>query len=92
MQLKGRHFVIGWMAVFLLSAGVVVVRLRRSFAIADRVKVLQNSIDSLLAVRAEQDNALGPLKGEALRIKAEALGLRAASDSELVTLILPPAP
>ena len=91
MQLKGRHIVVAWMAVFLLVAGTVVVRLRKSFAVSKRVQALQASIDSLLAEQAEQRNAIGPLTGEALRIKAEALGLRAASDSEIVTLILPPA-
>jgi len=90
MQLKGRHFVIGWTAVFLLAAGVVVTRLKRSFEVTERLQVLQASIDSLHAEKAEPENALGPLKGEALRIKAQGLGLRDASDSELVTLILPP--
>ncbi|MEO5825078.1 MAG: hypothetical protein ABIR59_04265 [Gemmatimonadales bacterium] len=92
MQVKGRHFVIAWTGVFLLVAGIIVLRLRRSFAIADQVATLQLSIDSLLAERAEQQNAIGPLMGEQLRIRAEALGLRVASDSELVVLTLPPVP
>ncbi len=90
MQVKGRHFVIAWTGLFLVVAGIIVLRLRRSFAISDRVSTLQLSIDSLLAERAEQQNAIGPLMGEQLRIRAEALGLRVASDSELVVLTLPP--
>ncbi len=50
---------------------------------------MQLSIDSLLAERAEQQSAIGPLLGEQLRVRAEALGLRVASDSELVVLTLP---
>ncbi|MBA2293360.1 MAG: hypothetical protein H0W15_12985 [Gemmatimonadales bacterium] len=81
---------IAWTGLFLLVAGIIVLRLRRSFAIADQVSVLQLSIDSLLAERAEQQNAIGPLMGEQLRVRAEALGMRVASDSELVVLTLPP--
>ncbi len=90
MPVKGRHFVIAWTGLFLVVAGIIVLRLRRSFAISDRVSTLQLCIDSLLAERAEQQNAIGPLMGEQLRIRAEALGLRVASDSELVVLTLPP--
>lgn len=90
MKVKGRHFVIAWTGLFLVVAGIIVLRLRRSFAISDQVRTLQLSIDSLLAERAEQQNAIGPLMGEQLRIRAEALGLRVASDSELVILTLPP--
>ena len=92
MKPRGRHFVIGWTGVFLVVAGIVVLRLVKSYAAADRLGDMHQSIDSLLAEQAEQLNALGPLQGEALRIRAQALGLQDAPDSTLVVLTLPPAP
>lgn len=89
MQVRGRHLVVAWMAVFLVVAGVVVLRTQRGFDAGRRIRVLQRVADSLVAERANVMHALGPLTGDALRARAAALGLRVVSDSDLVVLTLP---
>jgi len=90
MQVKGRHLVVAWMAVFLTVAGIIVIRDQRGFTAQKELRLLLLVADSLTAEWADLHNALGPMKRDELRTRAEALGLRAVSDSDLVFLPLSP--
>jgi len=90
MRVKGRYLVVAWMAVFLATVGVIVVRDDSAFTIRRRVDVVENRIKALQAMRANLETSIAQLEShEDLAPKAQALGLRFATDSELVSLTLP---
>ncbi len=91
MQVRGRHLVLAWTAVFLAVAGLVVSRDRRAFAVQRRVGVLDDHLRALISDRDRLAATIARLSTqEQLQPKAEALGLRIASDSEMVGLLVRP--
>jgi cell division protein FtsL len=87
MQVRGRHLVLAWTAVFLAVAGVIVSRDRRGFELQKRVRVLNNHVRALISDRDRLAATIARLSTqEVLQPKVEAMGLRIASDSEMVAL------
>ena len=90
MQVRGRHLVIAWTTVFLVVAAMIVTRTRRGLDGQRRIAELRRQEEALQASRAELVTALAGLRSQrVLGARAEALGLRIASDSELVVIPLP---
>ncbi|MEP6589761.1 MAG: hypothetical protein ABJC19_01145 [Gemmatimonadota bacterium] len=83
---------LAWTAVFLAVAGVIVSRDRRGFAMQRRVRELNDHVRALVSDRDKVAATIARLSTqEVLQPKAEAMGLRTASDSEMVTLpVVPP--
>lgn len=91
MQVKGRHLVLAWGAVFLAVAGAVAVRQHRALLANQEVRTLTDSLRALRAVHGDLSSSLSGLQSpELLLPRAESLGLRTPSDTEQVTLALPP--
>lgn len=92
MQVRGRHLVLAWTAVFLAVAGVVVSRDRRALAVQRRMGVVEDHVRALISDRDRLAATIARLSTqEQLQPKAEAMGLRVASDSEMIFLpVMPP--
>ena len=91
MQVKGRYLVIGWTAVFLTVAGAIVLRTHRGFATQDRLRQVRDSVQAMRATRDKVRTSIGTLeKRSVLEPRLELLGLRSASDSEIIRVQLPP--
>lgn len=91
MQVRGRHLVLAWTAVFLTVAGIIVLRDRRAFAMQDQVRELDDHVRALISDRDRLAATIARLSTqEALQPKVEAMGLRIASDSEMVALPVAP--
>lgn len=87
MQVRGRHLVLAWTAVFLAVAGIIVSRDRRAFVLQDRLRAQNDHVRALLSDRDKLSATIARLATqEELQPKAEAMGLRIASDSEMVAL------
>lgn len=90
IAIKGRHFVVAWIAVFLLVAGVITVRDRRAFATEKRVALLEDSLQVLLRQHADllarRSTRLAP--GSLMRV-GERLGLRTPTDNEIERVLVP---
>ena len=87
VQVRGRHFVLAWTIVFLAATGAIVVRQRAAYQAGRRVDSLQIDRDRLREARADLQSRLAALKSRpVLGPKVAALGLRTASDSEVVSL------
>jgi cell division protein FtsL len=91
MQVRGRHLVLAWTAVFIAVAALVIARDRRAFVVQRRVGLLNDHIRALISDRDRLSATIARLSTqEELQPKAEALGLRIASDSEMVGLLVTP--
>jgi hypothetical protein len=90
MQVRGRYLVFGWTAVFAVAAGSIVLRTRSGFVTRRHVDSLEAEIRVLESSRADFESSLEKFKGRAVLVaKAQALGLRFTSDSDLVILNVP---
>jgi hypothetical protein len=91
MQVKGRYLVIGWTTVFLAVAGTIVLRTHRGFETQDRLRRVRDSVQAMRASRDKIQRSIGTIESRSdLGPKLERLGLRSASDSEIISLQLPP--
>lgn len=90
MQVRGRHLVIAWTAVFLAVAGIITVRDHHGWQVRGRLAAVRDSVE---AARSEVDllkSRVSFLTSRAhLAPIATALGLRISSDSEYQRLTLP---
>ncbi len=87
MRLRGRHLVLAWTIVFLAATGTIVVRQRLAYHVQQRLAQLQLERDRLREARSDLESRLAALKSrQVLGPKVAALGLRTASDSEVVNL------
>ena len=90
ITVKGRHHVVGWIAVFLAVAAVITLRDRAAFATGERIAVLQDSLQVLsrqntdLSARIANRQAPG-----ALTVLGEQLGLRTPTDNEIERVMVP---
>lgn len=94
MTLKGRHWVMLWLALFLLVATVVQVRQTASIRMARRVAGLRQERANLEARQADferriRDASSRPVLGRKAQV---GLGLHFPRDSEQAPLPLPPPP
>ena len=91
MRIKGRYLVLAWTAVFLAAIGVIVMRDQRGFAVGRRLETLDDSVRALQSVEAQLDADIATLSSRnVLGTRLQARGMRFASDSELLSIPLPP--
>ncbi|HEU5169895.1 MAG TPA: hypothetical protein VFU46_05130 [Gemmatimonadales bacterium] len=94
MRLKGRHWVLAWIGVFLLMAAVVIGRQTSAFHSARRVRELRERRTALEARRADLERRIREASGRQVLVpKAERdLGLHYPADHEFTLLVLPAGP
>jgi hypothetical protein len=84
IAVKGRHLVVGWVAVFLVVAVVITLRDRAAFATGERIDLLQ---DSMQVLQRQYNDLSGRIAVRtspgALGVLGESLGLRFATDNEI---------
>lgn len=91
MQLKGRHWLLLWLGLFLAVAALVIARQSASYRLARELGTLRAERASLEARRAELERRIrGASSRQILGGRAfRALGLHDPADSELVLFPLP---
>ena len=93
MRVKGRYFVLAWTAVFLAAVAAIVLRDGAGFPARRHLGDLEKRIRALEGIRADLNARISGLESaDSLRPKAAALGLRAATDSEIKQLSVPARP
>lgn len=91
MQLKGRHWVLLWLALFLVVAGAVIARNSAAFRISRDLTRLREERASLEARRAGLERRVRAASSrQTLSDRANRAGLRMPEDSEIVLLGWPP--
>ncbi|HET7599392.1 MAG TPA: hypothetical protein VFK09_03835 [Gemmatimonadales bacterium] len=93
MRLKGRHWLVLWLVVFLLTAGAVVARQTAAFRAARRLRELRDQRTALEARRADLERRIREASGRQVLVpRAEReLGLHLPADEEFILFPLPPA-
>lgn len=85
MRVKGRHWVLLWLALFLVVAGSVIARSSASYRIARDLNLLRDERASLEARRAELERRIRAASSrQVLSERAARAGLRQPEDSEYV--------
>lgn len=93
MQLKGRHWIVLWLLVFLAVAAVVIERQTRAYRLADSLARIRERRSALEAQASALQRSIEEASSRsAMGRKAAALGLRTPTDAEYVVFPLPPAP
>ncbi|MGH7508684.1 MAG: hypothetical protein ACREMZ_04355 [Gemmatimonadales bacterium] len=94
MRLKGRHWILLWLLIFLGAALAVVARQTAGLRTARRVHHLREERSSLEARRAELERRIRVASSRKVLVpRAErAFGLHEPADSEFVLFPMPPAP
>lgn len=91
MRFKGRHWVLLWLALFLVVAGAVIARTSASYRIARDLTRLREERASLDARRAELEGRIRAASSrQVLSDRAGRAGLRQPTDSEYVLFRWPP--
>jgi cell division protein FtsL len=93
MHLKGRHWLMLWLVVFLITAAAVVSRQTAAFREARRVRELREQRMALEARRADLERRIREASGRRMLVpRAEReLGLHLPADNEFILFSLPPA-
>ncbi|MGH7594116.1 MAG: hypothetical protein ACRELE_09750 [Gemmatimonadales bacterium] len=87
MRVKGRYLVIAWTAVFLAAVAAIVLRDDAAYPARRHLDQLRDSITVLYGIRADLEAKIAALGSrDSLTPKAKALGLRNATDSEIVRI------
>jgi hypothetical protein len=91
MRLKGRHWVLLWLLIFLCSALVVAARQTAAFRTARRLRDLREERSTLEARRADLERRIRVASSRQVLVpRAErALGLHEPADSEFVLFGVP---
>jgi hypothetical protein len=91
MQLKGRHWVILWLLIFLGGALAVVARQTAGFRTARRLHDLREERSGLEARRADLERRIRVASSREVLVPAAArsLGLHEPADSEFVLFVVP---
>jgi cell division protein FtsL len=90
-RLKGRYLVVAWATVFLAATGMIVMRQSRAHKIQSRINRLEEARDELREARSDLQSRIASLKSRDVLVpKIALLGLRMASDSEVVNLRIDP--
>ncbi len=93
MRLKGRHWVLVWLAVFLMTAAVVVGRQTSAFHAARRVRELREQRTALEAQQADLERRIRESSGRrVLEARAGELGLHYPADHEFTLFVVPTTP
>ena len=84
---KGRYWVVFWLAVFLVTASVVVSRQKSALDTAARLRTLRAERGALEARRADLDRRIRTASSlPGIQAKVGALGLRVPADSQSTLL------
>jgi hypothetical protein len=90
MRLKGRHWVIFWLLLFLGVTSAVVARQTRALETARRLRALRSQRATLEARRADVERRIRTARTrQVLGPRVQALGLHFPGDSEFVTFAVP---
>jgi cell division protein FtsB len=94
MRLKGRHWVLVWLGVFLLTAAAVLGRQTSGFHAARRVRDLREQRAALEAQRADLERRIREGSGRrVLETRAQReLGLHYPADGEFTLFVMPATP
>ncbi len=94
MTLRGRHWVIWWLFIFLLVATIVTARQREAYLTASRLRTARIALSAVTANAAELDHRIRDGTSRKVLVpKVQArLGLRMPSDSENILLDGPTVP
>lgn len=94
MRVKGRHWVMLWLVLFLAVAGGVIARQTAALASARRLRELREQRATLESRRADLERRMRQASSRQVLVrKAEqALGLHLPADSELILFSVPPSP
>jgi hypothetical protein len=94
MRLKGRHWMILWLLIFLGGALAVVARQTTALRTARRLHDLREERSSLEARRAELERRIRIASSRQVLVPVaeRSLGLHEPADSEFVLFVVPPPP
>jgi hypothetical protein len=92
MRLKGRHWVVLWLLIFLGGAVAVVARQTAGFRTARRLHDLREERSGLEARRAELERRIRIASSRQVLVPVaeRSLGLHEPADSEFVLFVVPP--
>jgi len=93
-MLRGRHWVLLWLGLFLLVAALVVSRQTAAIQAAARLRVLRETRRALEARRVEIERAIRESSGRAVLVPLaeRKLGLHLPADTEFVLFAFPSVP
>ena len=90
MRLKGRHWLAVWLIAFLAVAWIVIARYNSSLAMARELAEMRTRRANLEGHRADLERRIRAAESRAVLVpRAQRLGLRLPSDSEIILLPLP---
>jgi len=90
MALKGRHWIAVWLVAFLAAAALVVARQTSGYRLARALAETRATRAGLEARRGELEQRARAARSRAVLVpRAQRLGLRLPSDSEIVLLPAP---
>jgi hypothetical protein len=94
MRLKGRHWVLLWLLIFLGGALIVVARQTAAFRTARRLHDLREERSTLEARRGDLERRIRVASSRQVLVPAvkRSLGLHEPADSEFVLFVVPPPP
>jgi len=94
MRLKGRHWLLLWLALFLAVAALVTGRQSASYRLSRELVELKQEHAALDARRAELERRIRAGTGRQILTTrvAEALGLHSPADSEMTLFLTPTLP
>ena len=92
MNLKGRHWVMLWLVLFLLVTGLVVTRQTSGLQSAKRLNLLREEHRTLVARRAELERQIRSASSRQTLTEhgTQSLNLHMPSDSEFIDFVTPP--
>lgn len=89
ITLKGRHWVVLWLALFLAIAVIVQTRQLKAFAVAKQLGDLKDRHRTLDGVRADLERQISEASSRRVLLpRAESLGLHVPTDAEEAVLDL----
>lgn len=90
--MKGRHWTVVWLAVFLAVAALVVARQRAAFQVATRLRALRETHAALAARKAELERAIQARStAAALLTRLRPLGFDHPADTATTFITVGPA-
>jgi cell division protein FtsL len=94
MRIKGRHWLVVWLLLFLLVAAVVVARQTAAFKVARRVGELREQRTALEARRADLERRIREASGRQVLLPKAVrdLGLHLPADNEFILFAVPAGP
>ena len=91
MQVKGRHWILLWLVLFLVVATAVIARGSSAYSISRELTALRVERASLEAQRAELERRIRQASSRQVLIeRMRRAGLHSVSDSEYILFSVPP--